>query len=124
MKYLIGAICAIIISLAFTGRKCEHVFTQIEQANVTIERQNLYGSITLPVYTWPTGLQEGKELICVKCFHVQKQVLDYGQPTTSTNVWPEGLRNTTFTCDTGISAIASRGNHVLISNGDTLYWSR
>lgn len=80
MKYLICAICALIVSLAFSDRKCEHVFTQVEQAAIKIEQPNLYGGITLSNYYWPSGLQEGKDLICVKCFHVQKQMLDYGQP--------------------------------------------
>lgn len=80
MKYLIGAICAIVISLAFAGRKCEHVFTEVEQAAVKIERPNIFQGSYYTIPSWPSGLQEGKELICVKCFNVQKQVLDYGKP--------------------------------------------
>ena len=64
----------------FNQPKCDHVFTAIEYASVEIEQPSRYGGMTLPMYTWPTGLHEGKELICVKCFHKQKQMLDYGQP--------------------------------------------
>lgn len=65
----------------FDQPKCEHVFTQVEQACVKIDQPTWTGNVIYPecsIYTWPTGLQEGKELVCVKCFHVQKQVLDYG----------------------------------------------
>jgi hypothetical protein len=82
MKYLIGAICAFIVSIAlsFDELKCEHVFTQVEQAAIKIEQPNLFGGSYYKIPHWPSGLQEGKELICVKCYYTQKQVLDYGQP--------------------------------------------
>lgn len=90
MKYLFGIITTTLVILSFTNHKCEHVFTQVEQAAIKIERPDLYGSMTLPAYHWPTGTQQGKELICVKCFHVQKQVLDYGKPDTQRSlVWPD-----------------------------------
>lgn len=85
MKYLIGAICAIVISPAFSGRKCDHVFTQVEQPTVKIERP-FQGAIAVfpeQIYSWPTGTMDGKDIICVKCFHRQKQLLDYGQPDNS-----------------------------------------
>ncbi len=80
MKYLIGAICAIVITMAFTSRKCEHKFTAVEQAVIKIEQPNLWqgGYYTIP--QWPTGLQEGKELVCARCGLVQKQIMDYGKP--------------------------------------------
>lgn len=91
MKYLLGAICAIVISLAFSGRKCEHVFTQVEQASIKIEQPNLFQGSYYTIPSWPTGLQEGKELICVKCFNVQKQVLDYGKPTPGNSLTALGV---------------------------------
>lgn len=80
MKYVIGALCAIVITMAFSGRKCEHKFTAVEQPVIKIERPNLWqgGYYTMP--QWPSGIQEGKELICARCGLVQRQVLDYGQP--------------------------------------------
>lgn len=79
MKYLIGAICAIIVSLtvSFNSTKCNHVFTEVEQAAIKVERSIGWtnANVTVPL----TGIHEGKELICVKCFHVQKQVVDYGE---------------------------------------------
>lgn len=103
MKYLISALCAIIITMAFTGRKCQHVFTQVEQATVKIERPRFW---ECAVYTAPpTGLHEGDEIICVKCFHKQKQILDYGKPPTQTNDQLNGLGS--FLCDTVRSAITS-----------------
>lgn len=121
MKYLIGVI---IISLGFIGRKCEHVFTQIEQATIKIERPNLYGGVTLlgQVYSWPTGLQEGVELICVKCFHKQKQLLDYGQPCpqqyNGLNIpdsWRSSVGTDTYNLISGKS---------LFIKGDSLIWSK
>jgi hypothetical protein len=95
MKYLICAVCAIIITMAFSGRKCEHEFTQVEQASVKIPRPCFLGDIQISYgdeswLSYPTGLQEGKELVCVKCFHVQKQMLDYGQPSVGLPLtdWP------------------------------------
>lgn len=80
MKHLLGTIATLLIILSFAGRKCEHKFTAVEQAVIKIEQPNLWqgGYYTIP--QWPTGLQEGKELICARCGLVQKQVLDYGQP--------------------------------------------
>lgn len=80
MKYVISALCAIVITMAFAGRKCEHKFTAVEQAVIKIERPNLLQGEYYTIPRWPTGLQEGKELICARCGLVQKQVLDYGQP--------------------------------------------
>lgn len=76
MRYVILFLLVALAAAAFNSRKCEHVFTEVEQACVKIERPSMFGGMY--VDTWPSGLQEGKELICVKCFHVQKQVLDYG----------------------------------------------
>lgn len=68
--------------MAFSGHKCEHAFTQIESPSIKIDQPNWFSGAHdhMPTWTkWPTGLQEGKELICVKCFHKQKQILDYGK---------------------------------------------
>jgi hypothetical protein len=146
MKYLMGAICAIVLSLAFSGHKCEHVFTQVEQATIKIEQQPTYGSLTLPgsIYSWPTGLQDGKELICVKCFHMQKQVLDYGKPYEpnfvlgSLSTYDLGVSDSNFvydTCDYALlrpfgsylkehdtDSITSTSNGSFFLKGDTLLW--
>jgi hypothetical protein len=74
---LLLAIAAYVVQ-GFNQPKCDHVFTAIESPEVKIKppSSNLGGQ----GYTediWPTGLQEGKDLICVKCFHKQRQMLDY-----------------------------------------------
>lgn len=116
MKYLIGAICTIIICIAFSGRKCEHVFTQVEQATIKVERETWKISIyTAP----PTGLQKGKELICVKCFHVQRQVLDYGEPAGQLRLSDFLLRSIDINCIDTIDTFNS--GRVLTITGDTLY---
>lgn len=111
-----------IYSTAFYKPKCEHVFTQVEQANIKIERPSLSGSIVYPVYSWPSGLQEGKDLICVKCLYKQKQILDYGQPCPDYEgvefKIPDSWRATTLT-DTCITGSAA----TILKKGDTLIWS-
>lgn len=71
MKYLLLILSAIIISLAFTGRECDHVFVAVEQPEVKDNKGIVFS-------TYPCGKQDGKDLICVKCFHIQKQIVDYG----------------------------------------------
>lgn len=107
MKYAKYLICLFVaaftlICVSFNFKKCDHVFTQIEQANIKVERPEMYRSITLPGtsrmwpdYSCPTGLQEGKELICVKCFFEQKQILDYGQPEKG-HTLSESIINNTY----------------------------
>lgn len=99
MKYLLAILLAGFIALSFISRQCDHVFTEIEQAAIKIEQPDLPlgGTIYRP-YIWPTGTQEGKELICVKCFHRQKQVLDYGQPASGTSFtdWPYRMTATSL----------------------------
>lgn len=91
MKYLLTVILCAFIAASFTSRKCEHVFVEVEQANIKVEQPELsIGSMIYQPYGWPTGLQEGKQLVCVKCFHIQKQVLDYGKPASGTLTWPRG----------------------------------
>lgn len=93
MRTIIILIATVAIySTAFINTKCDHVFTAIEHANIEIEQPSLYGIGDLPLYSWPTGLKEGKDLICVKCFHKQKQVLDYGGANT-----PIGMNHLTDT---------------------------
>jgi hypothetical protein len=90
MRIIIILLAAIAIySTAFYRPKCEHVFTEVEQAELEIERQGWICSVYTPP---PTGKHEGKELICVKCFHKQKQILDYGKPIVTPNIlrWPSG----------------------------------
>lgn len=82
MKYILTALLCAFIAASFTSRKCEHVFVQVEQTEIKIEQPKWSGIDNLmPGWTkWPSGKQEGQELICVKCFHKQRQIVDYGQP--------------------------------------------
>lgn len=123
MRTIVLLLVSIAVYLtAFYKPKCEHKFTAVEQANIKIERPSLSGSIVYPIHSWPTGLQEGKELICVKCLHKQKQILDYGQPCHAREgvefKIPDSWRATTLTdtCITG-SAVT------ILKKGDTLIWS-
>lgn len=57
---------------------CKHIYVAVEPVEVKI-------SYTMPTYTLANipretkkGKHEGQEIVCVKCFHVRKQILDYG----------------------------------------------
>lgn len=66
-----------VLVIAFDARKCEHKFTAVEQPVIKIEQPSFWqGGYIIP--EWPTGLKEGKELLCARCGLVQRQVLDYG----------------------------------------------
>lgn len=83
MKYLFGTFVLTLVALSFAGPKCDHVFTEVEQAEIKIEQPAWNRGIIYPegeVYQLKSGKVEGADLICVKCFHKQKQILDYGQP--------------------------------------------
>jgi hypothetical protein len=76
---MMAAVSIFIIASAFYEPKCDHVFTEVEQAEVKIDVMRFDLSIG------KVGKQEGKDLICMKCFHRQKQIVDYGGviPTNS-----------------------------------------
>src|SRR5687767_834166 len=78
---LLLAIVAYLVQ-GFNQPKCDHVFTEVEQAEVKIDAMRFDLSIG------KVGKQEGKELICVKCFRKQRQVIDYGNaiPTNSIGI--------------------------------------
>lgn len=107
MRIIIILLAAIAIySTAFYRPKCEHVFTKVEQPEIQIEREGWVSSVYIPP---STGKQEGDDLICVKCFHKQKQILDYGNPIVPPNMfrWPSGsLINC---CDTLRRTLGSSG---------------
>lgn len=77
MRYIIIFLIGAIALAAFKWPKCEHAFTKVEQPEIQIKREGWVCSVYTPP---PSGKQEGEELICVKCFHKQKQKIDYGQP--------------------------------------------
>lgn len=83
MRTILLLIAAIAIySTAFYRPKCEHVFTKVEQPLIKV--QPMIESMTLEARDEPRGKEEGDDLICVKCFHKQKQVIDYGKAGTFT----------------------------------------
>jgi hypothetical protein len=99
----------------FNAPKCEHVYVEVEQATLKIEQPGLsFGGQVYQDY-WPTGKQEGKELICVKCFHIQKQVVDYGEPAKPSAYWPPV--NGTNCCDSIKLFISGSSGAVLLKGG-------
>lgn len=59
---------------------CDHIYTTIHEKEVKIKqwRSNTMLPMIIPD-TMITGKHEGQQLVCVKCFHLTKQILDYGQ---------------------------------------------
>jgi hypothetical protein len=84
MKFIILSI-ALLLSMADTkaqsAKKCDHIYVSVEQPEIKIEQPKWSGVDDLmPGWTkWPSGKQQGQELVCVRCFNKIKQVLDYGQ---------------------------------------------
>jgi hypothetical protein len=95
----LGIISGVFIAIvAFNGPECKHVFVEVEQPKIKIEQPEFtLGGGVYQEYSWPTGIQEGKELICVKCFHKQKQLIDYGKPEKQSTFLPPF--NSTNCCD-------------------------
>jgi hypothetical protein len=76
MKKIIAILVVIgLFAASWNAKKCEHLFTAIEQAEVKLSTGI---TISSSMFVSHSGKHEGRELVCVKCFHVQKQVLDYG----------------------------------------------
>lgn len=123
MKYLLGTITTLLVILSFTNRKCDHVFTEVEQATIKIERlgYNLIGGQGYMLPSWPTGLHEGKEIVCVKCFHVQKQILDYG-PAGDNLMWSDTSFH--FNSSNLIGTLQSFQGATLKIKGDSIIWSK
>lgn len=117
MRLITLAIIAgiMLLAMAFDAKKCDHVFVSIEQAAIKIKQPDILGGQGYSEYSWPTGIREGKKLVCVKCFHKIKQLLDYGQPVQPAQYWPESSILNTFHCDT------ANPFKVLYVKGDTLY---
>ena len=113
---LITAIVAYFVQ-GFNQPKCEHKFTQVEQDTVKIEQPTPGYSIILPIHSQTTGLHEGKELVCVKCSHVQKQILDYGGERVTLLHFDSTFKSLTA-CDS-ILTTSSGGLHFI--KGDTLF---
>jgi hypothetical protein len=69
-------ICVVLVAAVLH----EHVFTAVEQSEIKVHDQVIkLGWHPSGATIWPSGKLNGRELICVKCFHKQKQILDYGQ---------------------------------------------
>lgn len=56
---------------------CKHIYVAVEQPEIKVEYPR---SMKLAIFEAPkTGKHEGQEIVCVKCFHIRKQVIDYGE---------------------------------------------
>lgn len=71
---------------AFNAKKCDHIYVSVEQAEVKIN-QSATGTSSFEYIlpSWRSGKHDGKELVCVKCFNVVRQILDYGESTFGSN---------------------------------------
>ena len=80
----IAAFSILVIASAFYEPKCDHVFTMVVQSEIK-KRPIIFEGEINPIGVFHNGKEEGDGIICVKCFHRQKQILDYGNviPTNS-----------------------------------------
>jgi hypothetical protein len=81
VRFFIITVCLMgLILSSWDFQKCEHIYVAVEQSEIKIEEPE-WSSVDnlLPAWIrWPSGIHEGKEIVCVKCFNKRKQVLDYG----------------------------------------------
>lgn len=57
--------------------ECKHIYVAVEQPEIKVEYPR---SMKLAIFEAPkSGKHEGQEIVCVKCFHIRKQVIDYGE---------------------------------------------
>lgn len=75
-KLLVVLIMIVIASIAWNDKECDHIFVEVQEAEIKVNGAFIFSySIDTIVY----GKHEGNQLVCVKCFHKQKQLIDYGQ---------------------------------------------
>lgn len=67
-----GAIVQLFFLIMAYKSECKHIYVAVEQSETNVD----FGFISLG--NWRIGKQEGKEIVCVKCYHVRKQIVDYG----------------------------------------------
>lgn len=79
--HLIGLSIAAFVLLgvmAYDRPSCQHIYVAVEQKEVKVKYPNAQ---EIAIYrTPPTGKHEEGQLVCVKCFHLTKQIVDYGNP--------------------------------------------
>lgn len=78
MRKIIIILAAIVFIMAFNNHKCEHIYVAVEP---TLTKVNQGFEMKPSVYPCISGIQDGKELICVKCFNRIRQKVDYGKST-------------------------------------------
>lgn len=121
--FLLIIVIATYFIQGFNQPKCEHVFTHVEQPVIKIsEPVFTLGGGVYHEYSWPSGMQEGKDIICVKCFHVQKQKIDYGPEQRRSLVWPD-TSPLNICWDTTRSMTAGSVGGLFLKV-DTLQWSK
>lgn len=120
MKIVIIIIAAIAVYLtAFIDRKCEHKFVHLESDTIKINPSNSIGWSFGIYVAPPTGLHEGEKIICVKCFRVQKQMINYGDGHHSLNmIW----HDTSLRFNNYDTLVVGMSGQTLILKGDSLIW--
>lgn len=74
------AIAAMFAIFSFRNSECQHVYVLTIQPYVKVERPHFQSELDnlMPLDSrWPNGKQEGAEIVCIKCFHITHQILDY-----------------------------------------------
>ena len=105
----------------FNAPKCKHVYVTVEQAEIKVEVGPTW--VHAIYEAPPSGVQDGQDIICVKCSHQRKQKIDYGQPDQRRSmVWPSSPLNITWeTCK--LTTIGSAGG-LTLKVDSTIQWSK
>lgn len=90
--YMLTIALLTLIAFSFNFGKCEHVFVETKEEYLKVEKPDMMtGGLA---FDWPSGIHEGVDLVCVKCLHQRRQVIDYGerhvQPEFPTLLWLSG----------------------------------
>lgn len=121
----IAAVIGIAAMVAFKDHACQHVFVSVVKDSVKIVLPVVQYDIRPIEYSWPSGIQEGQEIVCVKCFDKRKQVLDYGQPQAQPHmpIWGSTINARLWQgsgVTTGPDSCVTRSLGKIVLDADTL----
>lgn len=64
----------LVVLSSWQSKECDHIYVAVEPTELKD------GNWRNTVSPYLTGKQEGKELVCIKCFKRVRQIVEYGIP--------------------------------------------
>ena len=85
MKTIVTILCGWVLLMIVTpftsfNNECKHIYVGVVQKEVKISWPTMTLEYDGQTGQLPIGKHEGGDLICVKCFHQTRQIIDYGNP--------------------------------------------